>query len=92
MQPERQPRQVCRVVEKVKFQAGVHQALGTPVAADAGEWRGESPWISPSLSASARASSPFHGAELASLGAPARELVELLLMKKVEAVRRDKKE
>ena len=40
-QPERQPGQVCRVVEKVKFQAGVHQALGTAVAADAGEWLGE---------------------------------------------------
>lgn len=48
-QSERQPGQVCRVVEKVKFQAGIHQALGTPVAADAGEWLGESPWCLPLL-------------------------------------------
>lgn len=41
---------------------------------------------------SARDSSPFHGAELASLGARAWELVELLLMKVLGAVRRGKKE
>lgn len=63
-QPERQPGQVCRVVEKVKFQAGIHQALGTPVAADAGEWPRGEPLVSFSP---ARYSSPFHGAELASL-------------------------
>ena len=70
-QPERQPGQVCRVVEKVKFQAGIHQALGTPVAADAGEWLGESPWC---LTPRACDSSPFHGAELASLEAQAGNL------------------
>lgn len=79
-QPERQPGQVCGVVEKVKFQAGVHQAFGAPVAADAGEWPREPLGVSPSLFPSARESSPFHGAELASIGAPARELVEPVLM------------
>ena len=39
-----------------------------------------------------RDSSPFHGAELASLEAQARELVELLLMQVLGAVRRGKKE
>lgn len=70
-QPERQPGQVRGVVEAVKFQAGLHQALGTPVAADAGEWGAEGPGSPP---ASARRSSPIRGAELASLGARAWNL------------------
>lgn len=74
VQPQRQPGQAGRVVEKVKFQAGVHQALRTPVAANAGEWPGGNPWVSPSLSLSTRDSSPFHGAELASARLQPRNL------------------
>lgn len=46
----------------------------TPVSGR--EWRGESPWVLSFPYSSALSSSPFHGAELATLGAPAREVVE----------------
>lgn len=74
-QPQRQPGQVCRVVEKVKFQAGVHQALGTALAADTGEWRelGASASFRPHGSGSL-----VRGAELALLALEPGELVEPL--------------
>lgn len=97
-QPERQPGQVCRVVEKVKFQAGIHEARGTPFAADAGEWPGSAPGsvprcLPPSLPPSARAARALSMVlNLPPRGARARGLAERLLSKVLGAVGRGKKE